>query len=175
MDSVIKLIGVFILFAVSFWVLNDASARKMNAKAWAALVLLFSIIILPIYLIVRKPKMESGNHLKNGGNPKNLKSRINSKNKSMKVMSIIGIVLFSLCVLIMFSTDDIEIAAGIGFLGLLYAIALSIVGVVSSTKKIKNTNFNFVNELSVLTELKEKGLLTESEFSERKKLLLGVE
>lgn len=180
MESVIKLISIIILFALSYWVARDASIRKMNAKVWAVLVLLFSIIVLPIYFIVRKPKMESSNHYKNGAFPKSHTSRLNSKSKTMRVMSIIGIVFFSLCLFLMIvfwgeEPSDDEAAAGIALWGILYAIALAIVGVVSTTKKSKPQQFDLANELNKLATLKEKGVITEDEFNQRKALILNNE
>ena len=90
----------------------------------------------------------------------------------MKIMSIIGIVLFSLsliCILA-FLESDIEASAGWGMLGMLYAIPLAIVGLVKSNKPKKE--LNVTAELVKLSELKEKGILSEDEFQAKKKDLL---
>ncbi|MBP8782210.1 MAG: SHOCT domain-containing protein [Paludibacteraceae bacterium] len=90
----------------------------------------------------------------------------------MKIMSIIGIVWFSLsliCILA-FLESDIEASAGWGVLGMLYAIPLAIVGLVKSNKPKKE--LNVTAELVKLSELKEKGILSEDEFQAKKKDLL---
>ncbi len=87
-------------------------------------------------------------------------------------MSIIGIVWFSLsliCILA-FLESDIEASAGWGMLGMLYAIPLAIVGLVKSNKPKKE--LNVTAELVKLSELKEKGILSEDEFQAKKKDLL---
>ena len=52
-----QLIGVLVALAVSYFVHQDAKARGMNAILWAILVFLILIIALPVYLIIRKPKI----------------------------------------------------------------------------------------------------------------------
>lgn len=87
-------------------------------------------------------------------------------------MSIIGIVWFSLsliCILA-FLESDIEASAGWGMLGMLYAIPLAVVGLVKSNKPKKE--LNVTAELVKLSELKEKGILSEDEFQAKKKDLL---
>ena len=89
-------------------------------------------------------------------------------------MSIIGIVWFSLsliCILA-FLESDIETSAGWGMLGMLYAIPLAIVGLVKSNKPKKE--LNVTAELLKLSELKEKGILSEDEFQAKKKDLLKI-
>jgi len=178
MDTVTTFIGIIILFGVSFWVAYDASKRNMSAKTWAILVLLLSIIVLPIYFILRKPKMESSNHSKNGANLKSHMSRNNSKSTSMKVMSIIGIVFFSICFIFMLAfwgdePSNDEAAASIAFWGILYGIALSIVGTVSASKKVRTQKIDLANELNKLANLKEKGIITEEEFNQQKVIILN--
>jgi len=55
----------------------------------------------------------------------------------MKVMSIIGIVLFSICLIgvITLSENDPESAVGAGLLGLLYALPFAITSLVKSNKQ----------------------------------------
>lgn len=86
-------------------------------------------------------------------------------------MSTIGIVWFSLSFigLIGFYESDLEASAGWGMLGMLYAIPLSIVGVIKS-KEMKNNNS--FNDLLKLNELKEKGIISELEFNAKKFELL---
>jgi Ca2+/Na+ antiporter len=95
----------------------------------------------------------------------------------MKAMSIIGIVWFSLsvtCIVVFFEYNH-EISILSGFLGMLYAIALAIVGVAQSSKKnVQPINLNVTQELFKLNELREKGILTEDEFQNRKVYLLNM-
>jgi len=93
----------------------------------------------------------------------------------MKVMSIIGIVWFSLSFLFItaFMNVDLEAAAGWGILGMAYAIPYSIVGLVKS-KNASKKETNVTQELIKLAELKEKGVLTEDEFQTKKIELLKM-
>ncbi|MEJ6492522.1 MAG: SHOCT domain-containing protein [Flavobacteriales bacterium] len=93
----------------------------------------------------------------------------------MKVMSIIGIVWFSLsfiCV-VGFSNGMNDEAVGWGMLGMLYAIPYSIVGIVQSNKKNKIEK-SANQQLIELAELKEKGILSEDEFQAKKNDLLKM-
>ena len=54
-----QLIGLIIAGLAAYWVYTDAKAREMNAILWAILVFLVLIIALPVYLIMRKPKVEA--------------------------------------------------------------------------------------------------------------------
>ena len=93
----------------------------------------------------------------------------------MKTMSIIGIVWFSLsflCIALLIK-QDVEAAAGWGILGMLYALPYSIVGLVKS-KKSSNKEINVTQELIKLSELKEKGVLTDDEFQAKKIDLLKM-
>ncbi len=87
-------------------------------------------------------------------------------------MSIIGIVWFSLSLICIFAfvESDLEASAGWGVLGMLYAIPLAIVGLVKSNKPDKE--LYVTAELLKLSELKEKGILSEDEFQAKKKDLL---
>ncbi len=91
----------------------------------------------------------------------------------MKVMSIIGIVWFTLSMffMLLLINEDMEVAAGWGFFGLLYAIPYSITMLVLSDKQSK-LNVNTSDELIKLHDLKEKGILTEKEFNLKKAQLL---
>lgn len=86
-------------------------------------------------------------------------------------MSIIGIAWFSLSLLCIFAfyETDLEASAGWGLLGMLYAIPLSIVGLINSNKKQNNNSYY---ELLKLNELKEKGIISENEFNSKKNDLL---
>jgi hypothetical protein len=58
------IIGVIIALIIGIWVRIDAKSRGMNSRFWGTFVFLLLIIGLPIYLIVRKPKLiqnEGGN------------------------------------------------------------------------------------------------------------------
>ncbi len=94
----------------------------------------------------------------------------------MRIMSIIGIVWFSFCLIciVVFMETDLVAAGGWGVLGLLYAIPFSIVGLVDSNKKQqhKKTQNNYMDELIKLNELREKGILSEVEFEGKKRELL---
>jgi uncharacterized integral membrane protein len=94
--------------------------------------------------------------------------------KSLKVMSIIGIAFFSLCLisllLLVVSNDNIK-AAGWGFFALLYAIPLSIVGLIASSNGSK-VKPDMTDTLFKLYSLKEKGALTEEEFDAKKQIIL---
>jgi len=93
----------------------------------------------------------------------------------MKVMSIIGIVWFSLsffCAIGLNNGMNDE-AVGWGILGMLYAIPYSIVGLIQSNKK-KQTEKSTTQQLIELAELKEKGILSEDEFQAKKIDLLKM-
>lgn len=95
--------------------------------------------------------------------------------KTLKVMSIIGIVYFPFCLLISlgFSRSDPFAAAGWGLLSTLYAIPFSIVVLVQANKKtVKGSS---ASDIEALSKLKEKGILTDSEFNSKKTGILGVE
>jgi ABC-type dipeptide/oligopeptide/nickel transport system permease component len=69
-----------------------------------------------------------------------VKSNKQEKENTIKVMSIIGIVWFSIWLMGAFAwiVDDLEASSGSGILGLLYAIPLAIVALVKSNKQEKN-------------------------------------
>lgn len=50
-----NLIGLVIAAAIAIWVYKDAEARGMNGIGWAIGTFLLCIIVLPIYLLSRKP------------------------------------------------------------------------------------------------------------------------
>jgi hypothetical protein len=51
------LAGILIALLIAVAVYNDAKPRGMEALPWAAGVFLLMIIFLPLYFILRKPKM----------------------------------------------------------------------------------------------------------------------
>lgn len=94
---------------------------------------------------------------------------------NMKVLSIIGIVWFVFTLIGMYYSADLEESFGWGFLGLSYALALAISGLVDSLKTNNSEIENNINqELLELFELKEKGVLSESEYQGRKNYLLRI-
>jgi len=112
----------------------------------------------------------------------------------MKAASIIGIIVFSICLIGMCApfTDydflifyrnltqslepcqdkNMQDSIAWGFFGMLYAIPFSIVCLVKSFKsKSTGSNVNYADLLK-LSELKEKGILTEEEFKMKKSRLI---
>ncbi|MFQ6060418.1 MAG: hypothetical protein ACE5KV_03850 [Thermoplasmata archaeon] len=49
----------FIQILVAVWIYRDAEERGMSGVLWAILVILFGLLPLIIYLVVRKPKAEA--------------------------------------------------------------------------------------------------------------------
>jgi hypothetical protein len=92
----------------------------------------------------------------------------------MKVMAIIGIVFFSICMLGVIASAEEEVydeALAWGFLGLLYALPFAIVVLVQVNKK-DNPKIEVTQELLKLNDLKDKGILSEEEFQSMKMNLL---
>jgi hypothetical protein len=52
-----QLVGLAIALILAIWVYNDAQGRGMNAIGWAIGTFFLCIIFLPLYLIMRKPKI----------------------------------------------------------------------------------------------------------------------
>jgi hypothetical protein len=52
-----QLLGILIVLVVAILIGNDASKRGMNAWGWGIGVFLLLIIFLPLYFIMRKPKI----------------------------------------------------------------------------------------------------------------------
>ena len=57
MDSatVIRIVAGFLVMAAVVFVAKDAKARGMNPVGWGIGAFLFTIVAVPLYLIVRKP------------------------------------------------------------------------------------------------------------------------
>jgi len=93
---------------------------------------------------------------------------------AMRVMSIIGIVWFSLSLFCLFAFMDVDVDASLGWglLGLLYALPYSITGLVLSLKTTNTNSSSSMNDLLKLNELKENGILSEKEFQEHKAKLI---
>ncbi|WP_413376520.1 SHOCT domain-containing protein [Paenibacillus taichungensis] len=92
----------------------------------------------------------------------------------MKVLSIIGIVLFTLTFLLIFGLgpEDPDSAAILGLLSMLYAIPFSIIALVVSSRR-KKQPVNVHEQLLQLGELKEKNIISEYEFDQKKEKLLS--
>ena len=91
----------------------------------------------------------------------------------MKTMSIIGIVLFSLSLILSigFIESNPKASIGWGMIGMLYAIPFSIANLVNLNKAHKVPKDPFL-ELLKLNELKEKGIFTDEEYQEKKAEIL---
>jgi hypothetical protein len=55
-----QVIGLVIDAAIGAWVYSDAKKRGMNAAGWGIGAFLLCIVILPLYLIIRKPVVTAG-------------------------------------------------------------------------------------------------------------------
>jgi hypothetical protein len=75
-ESIGQLIGLCLLFYASFWVYKDAKSREMNATVWSIFVLLLLIIGLPLYFIVRKPKVKLIDPIKSDDDKENTTKKI---------------------------------------------------------------------------------------------------
>ena len=93
----------------------------------------------------------------------------------MKIMSIIGIVWFSLSLICIFAfyETDLLASAGWGMLGLFYALPFAITSLIKSNKR-QDKEKNITQELIAMHELKEKGILSEDEFQTKKSELLKM-
>ncbi|SLK13039.1 MULTISPECIES: SHOCT domain-containing protein [unclassified Paenibacillus] len=92
----------------------------------------------------------------------------------MKALSIIGIVLFTLTFFMIFGLgpEDPDSAAILGLLSMLYAIPFSIVVLVRANK-LKKPRVNVHEQLLQLGELREKNIITEFEFEQKKEKLFS--
>ncbi|KPK82879.1 MAG: hypothetical protein AMS27_13685 [Bacteroides sp. SM23_62_1] len=54
-----SLIGILVALLVAILVGQDAKKRGMNAWVWGIGVFLVLIVFLPLYFILRKPKIEN--------------------------------------------------------------------------------------------------------------------
>lgn len=55
-----QLVGVVIAAVIGYLVAKDANSRGMNGLVWGICTFLFCIVALPLYLIMRKPKIDGG-------------------------------------------------------------------------------------------------------------------
>ncbi len=98
--------------------------------------------------------------------------------KAVKVMSIIGVVFLSFCLILLFVGEaasrrtTAEVALFFGGIGLIYSIVYGIVALVASTKKsnkkIADASINIKDQLIKLGYLREKEIITEQEFNQLK-------
>lgn len=58
--AVSQLIGIAIAAVVAFFVAKDANSRGMSGIGWGIFTFFLCIIALPIYLVIRKPKLDEG-------------------------------------------------------------------------------------------------------------------
>jgi hypothetical protein len=58
-EGAIRFAVILICTTCATIVSNDAHRRGMNWPLWGSLIFLFSIVALPVYLIVRKPLLSS--------------------------------------------------------------------------------------------------------------------
>jgi len=111
-------IGAIIALVIAIFIGQDAAKRGMNAWGWGIGVFLLLIVFLPLYFILRKPKLETVNQ--------NIQKDIKVVNQE---------------------TQQVE--------------------------KPKNNNTDVVSEIEKLYELKQKGILTEEEYNNRKIKILN--
>jgi len=52
-----QLIGVVIAAAIAVFVAKDANSRGMSGIGWGIFTFLLCIVALPVYLVVRKPRI----------------------------------------------------------------------------------------------------------------------
>ena len=58
-EGAIRFVVILICTICAIIVSKDAHRRGMNGPLWGLLIFLFSIVALPVYLIVRKPLLSS--------------------------------------------------------------------------------------------------------------------
>jgi 4-amino-4-deoxy-L-arabinose transferase-like glycosyltransferase len=57
--QIIRLVGVVIALIIALLVRKDAKSRGMKAAGWAVGVFLMMIVFLPLYFIMRKPRLDA--------------------------------------------------------------------------------------------------------------------
>lgn len=94
--------------------------------------------------------------------------------KALSIVSLIGFVLNFLLIVFFLdgSQDGAEVAAGLGILGVLYGLLFSILALIISGKR-KKTPVNVHEQMLQLGELKEKNIISEYEFDQKKEKLLS--
>ncbi|PQP82670.1 hypothetical protein C0Q44_14750 [Paenibacillus sp. PCH8] len=93
--------------------------------------------------------------------------------KALSIVSLIGFVLNFLLMVVFLdgSQDGAEAAAGLGLMGVLYGLLFSILALIISIKR-KKAPVNVHEQLLQLGELKEKNIISEYEFDQKKEKLL---
>ncbi|OMF10085.1 SHOCT domain-containing protein [Paenibacillus sp. FSL H7-0942] len=94
--------------------------------------------------------------------------------KALSIVSLIGFLLNFLLIAVFLdgSQEGAEVAAVLGLLGGLYGLLFSILALIISSKK-KKTPVNVHEQLLQLGELKEKNIISEYEFDQKKEKLLS--
>ncbi|WP_433583282.1 SHOCT domain-containing protein [Paenibacillus amylolyticus] len=91
----------------------------------------------------------------------------------MKALSIVSLIWYVLNFFFLVAfLESSEAAAGMGILAVLYGLFFSIVAVIISSKR-KKTPVNVHEQLLQLGELKEKNIISEYEFDQKKEKLLS--
>ena len=98
------------------------------------------------------------------------------KMKTIKVMSIIGVVFLGISLFFLFAAITMDIyegAAGFGIIAILFSLPYTITCLVISSKVTSNkTEIDITDNLLKLHSLKEKGILSEEEFDMQKQYIL---
>lgn len=94
--------------------------------------------------------------------------------KALSIVSLTGFLLNFLLIVFFLdgSQDGAEVAAGLGLLGVLYGLLFSILALVISSKR-KQPPVDVHEQLLQLGELKEKNIISEYEFDQKKEKLLS--
>ncbi|WP_405131698.1 SHOCT domain-containing protein [Paenibacillus sp. FSL H8-0317] len=91
----------------------------------------------------------------------------------MKALSIISLIWYVLNFFFLVAfLESSEAAAGMGILAVLYGLLFSILALIISSKR-KKTPVNVHEQLLQLGELKEKNIISEYEFDQKKEKLLS--
>ncbi|MCL6660038.1 SHOCT domain-containing protein [Paenibacillus polymyxa] len=91
----------------------------------------------------------------------------------MKALSIVSLIWYVLNFFFLVAfLESSEAAAGMGILAVLYGLFFSIVAIIISSKR-KKTPVNVHEQLLQLGELKEKNIISEYEFDQKKEKLLS--
>ncbi|MET1171098.1 SHOCT domain-containing protein [Paenibacillus amylolyticus] len=94
--------------------------------------------------------------------------------KALSIVSLIGFLLNFLLIVVFLdgSQEGAEVAAVLGLLGGLYGVLFSILALIISSKR-KKTPVNVHEQLLQLGDLKEKNIISEYEFDQKKEKLLS--
>lgn len=150
------LFGLFVALVIAILVGQDASKRGMNGILWGIGVFLLLIIFLPIYFIVRKPKLETVNENTQRSAdidkaPKQIQNQADTK----------------------IEKNELVLLQELREKGVL--------SIEEYNNKIKEIDFNSKLQkqiepiINTLTESKNKGLLSEAEFTEKKNKIIETQ